>query len=52
MGCMARVNEYQEWIVHCDILTTESGKQIPMFWADKTFRNFFERSAWKSGGQL
>ena len=30
---------------HCEIVTMESGKRVARFWADKTFRNLFERIA-------
>lgn len=49
MGCVTQVKPYRDWIVHCDIVITESGTQIPMYWRDKTFRNFFERTAWENG---
>lgn len=31
---------------HCEVITLESGRQIVKFWADKTFRNLFERIAY------
>jgi len=32
---------------HCEIVILESGKKIVKFWADKTFRNLFERIAFE-----
>lgn len=47
MGCMTKVKPKQDWVVHCEIVKTESGKLIPMYWRDRTFHNFFERVAFE-----
>ena len=46
MGCLTKVKPQQDWVIHCEIITTESGNQIPMYWRDKTFHHMFERIAW------
>lgn len=51
MGVVKVVKPAGDWVIHCDIVTTESGQQIPMFWRDMTFHSFFERLAWETGGQ-
>jgi len=43
MGCVTKVNQYRDWIIHAEKL--ESGTMV--FWADRTFRNFFERAAYE-----
>lgn len=51
MGYITRVKPYRDWLIHCDVIVTESGNRIPMFYCDKTFRNLFERVAWERDGQ-
>jgi len=45
MGCVQIIKPWRDWVIHCERL--ESGAL--MFWADKTFRNMFERIAWENG---
>jgi hypothetical protein len=47
MGCVTRVNEYRDWVLHCEVRVMESGKQLLMFWRDRTFHNLFERMAFQ-----
>ena len=51
MGVVRKVKPTQDWVIHCDIVKTESGMLIPMYWRDRTFHSFFERKAWEESGQ-
>jgi len=49
MGCVTKIKPQRDWLIKCDIIITESGKQIPMYYREKTFSNLFERIAWERG---
>ena len=49
MGCVTKVKPQRDWLIKCDIIITESGNRIPMFYREKTFSNLFERIAWERG---
>ena len=51
MGVVRKVNPQRDWLIKCDIVVTESGQRIPMFYRERTFSNLFERIAWEHGGQ-